>query len=284
MDDFVIELDLLRAIVHKQRNTHRRQGHFLGLQRVLKCGNAFAEKPTRGALMEMKKWSVQCAGKLCGLIAHGHFLNYSLCAFTHLARLMGRAEGCRGVEEPCDLEVGEVIERDDEIGEVIERDAEIGEIIERDSEIGEVLDAEIGEIIERDYEIGEVIDAKTDEVSPREALELGELGEFLQPDTEIIPQDTSSEFVQDEAKSIPEKPRERRKRRAKTSKREEMRAKRARIEESESSTRPPSEESSPSQQRCPRKRHCRPRRKQKLLRLRAFAAARRKLVKKNKKR
>merc|ERR1712112_5658 len=234
---------------HKQRNTHRRQGHFLGLQRVLKCGNAFAEKPTRGALMEMKKWSVQCAGKLCGLIAHGHFLNYSLCAFTHLARLMGRAEGCRGVEEPCDLEV---IERDDEIGEVIERDDEIGEVIERDAEIGEVIDAEIGEIIERDSKIGEVIDAKTDDVSPREALELGELGEFLQPDTEIIPQDTSSEFVQDEAESIPEKPRERRKRRAKTSKREEMRAKLARIEESESSTRPPSmEESSPSQQRCP---------------------------------
>eukprot|EP00397_Hematodinium_sp_SG-2012_P041073 GEMP01045151.1.p1 GENE.GEMP01045151.1~~GEMP01045151.1.p1 ORF type:complete len:536 (-),score=108.64 GEMP01045151.1:86-1693(-) len=92
MDDFSFELEILRAVVHKQRHTHRRQGHLLGLQRVLKCGLVFVEQRDAHAFAEMKKWTVDCSGKLCGLIAHGHFLNYSLSSFALIARLITRAE------------------------------------------------------------------------------------------------------------------------------------------------------------------------------------------------
>jgi len=88
MEKFNEELLLLRFVVYKQRNSHRRTGHLLGLQKTLKVCETFSKNPNKFTLKEINKWTRITACKLSGLIIHSHFLNYSLMAFALLSRIV----------------------------------------------------------------------------------------------------------------------------------------------------------------------------------------------------
>jgi len=92
VEDFISELKILRVIVYKHRHTHRRSDHLHGLQRLQKWSEKYLECPDEGTLEELKLCAVMSSCKLGGLIAHGHFLNYSLMSLAMIARLVTRAE------------------------------------------------------------------------------------------------------------------------------------------------------------------------------------------------
>jgi len=163
IEDFTSELQILRVIVYKHRHTHRRSDHLHGLHRLQKWSEKFLQCPDERSLEELRRCAVTCSCKLGGLIAHGHFLNYSLMSLAMVARLATLAErmvakgkGARtnvpaSTGAPEQIDSGEALQRPFSDAEKDGEDdtMDFGEAIARRTVVTSSDEEDVGEVVIR---------------------------------------------------------------------------------------------------------------------------------------